>query len=102
MDSEQAQAAMAAAYDKARQETVELNRVKNDFVAKLEMAGRQATISLKTMGEMEDEMEDTTMSQAWDAAGESESQAAEMEQPTRGAVARERVEFVATCTVEAR
>ena len=52
MDSEQAQAAMAAAYDKARQETVELNRVKNDFVAKLEMAGRQATIRLKTMGEM--------------------------------------------------
>jgi peroxiredoxin len=52
MDSEKAQAAMAAAYDKARSETVEIGRVKNDFIAKLEMAGRQATVRLKTMGEM--------------------------------------------------
>eukprot|EP00802_Teleaulax_amphioxeia_P004288 Tamp_04292.p2 GENE.Tamp_04292~~Tamp_04292.p2 ORF type:complete len:536 (-),score=104.90 Tamp_04292:1740-3122(-) len=52
VDGERAQAAMAAAYDKARSETVELGRVKNDFIAKLEMAGRQATVRLKTMGDM--------------------------------------------------
>ena len=32
---------MAAAYDKARLETTEITRVKNDFIAKLEQAGRQ-------------------------------------------------------------
>ena len=31
---------MAAAYDKARLETTEITRVKNDFIAKLEQAGR--------------------------------------------------------------
>lgn len=52
MESGAMQQMMAAAYDKARLETQEISRVKNDFVAKLEMAGRQATIRLKTMGEI--------------------------------------------------
>jgi hypothetical protein len=52
MDSSPMQKMMAEAYDKARLETQEISRLKNDFVAKLEQAGRQATIRLKTMGEM--------------------------------------------------
>ena len=52
MDSSPMQKIMAEAYDKARLETQEISRLKNDFVAKLEQAGRQATIRLKTMGEM--------------------------------------------------
>ena len=35
MDSGRMQEMMAAAYDKARLETQEISRVKNDFVAKL-------------------------------------------------------------------
>eukprot|EP00802_Teleaulax_amphioxeia_P021663 Tamp_22034.p1 GENE.Tamp_22034~~Tamp_22034.p1 ORF type:complete len:227 (-),score=41.32 Tamp_22034:429-1109(-) len=50
--SQQTPAQMAKAYDNARQELTELARIKNDFMAKIELAGRDSGIRLKTMGEM--------------------------------------------------
>jgi len=41
---------VAKAYDVARQEQLEIDRIKNDFIARLEQAGRQSTIRLETMG----------------------------------------------------
>lgn len=45
-------AQVASEFDKAREEQNEIARIKNDFMAKLEVAGRQSTIRLKTAGEM--------------------------------------------------
>lgn len=50
-ESSKTQEEIAKAYDKAREETQEISRIKNDFIARLEMAGRQSTIRLATMGE---------------------------------------------------
>lgn len=49
--AEEARKKEAAAYDKSREEQLEIDRIKNDFLAKLELAGRQSTIRLATMGE---------------------------------------------------
>jgi hypothetical protein len=41
---------LARVYDKSREEVQEIARIKNDFIAKLEKAGRQSTLRLQTMG----------------------------------------------------
>jgi len=41
---------LAQVYDKTREEVQEIARIKNDFIAKLENAGRQSTLRLQTMG----------------------------------------------------
>lgn len=48
--AEKSQKDTAEMYDKSRAEVQEIARIKNDFIAKLEKAGRQSTLRLETMG----------------------------------------------------
>ena len=48
--SAMSQQEVAQVYDRTREEVQEIARIKNDFIAKLEKAGRQSTLRLQTMG----------------------------------------------------
>ena len=46
MQTPMTQEEIAKAYDRAREETQEITRIKNDFIARLEMAGMRVRVCL--------------------------------------------------------